>query len=96
MSNVETLNGLRYSRSLEAEADRKGMDLLMANRVDLKGMRQLMQALQEEGDIPNSLSFLSTHPLTKQRIRATDRYIKEHPQKVSVRQDLQLLYEKLK
>ena len=28
----------------------------------------LMQMLEKEGDLPNSLSFLSTHPLTKERI----------------------------
>lgn len=96
VSNADALNGLRYSRSLEAEADRKGMDILLANGVPLEGMRQLMQTLQKEGDIPGSLSFLSSHPLTKERIKEADRYIKKHPQKAAARPDLAALFEKLK
>ncbi|HEX8462034.1 MAG TPA: M48 family metallopeptidase, partial [Segetibacter sp.] len=67
-SNAETLNGLRYSRSLEAEADEKGMDLMLANRVNANGMKQLMQMLQKQDKLPGSLAFLSTHPLTQERI----------------------------
>jgi Zn-dependent protease with chaperone function len=95
-SNAETLNGLHYSRSLETEADEKGMNLLLANNVNVNGMRQLMKTLEEIGDMPGSLSFLSSHPLTKERIKNADRYIKKHPQKLSARGDLKLIFEKLK
>jgi beta-barrel assembly-enhancing protease len=95
-SNAEALNGLRYSRSLETEADEKGMDLLLANGVNVDGMRQLMKALQELGDMPGSLSFLSTHPLTKERIRNAERYIKMHPQQATKREDLNEIFERLK
>jgi Zn-dependent protease with chaperone function len=96
VSNAESLNGLRYSRSLESEADEKGMELLLKNGVNVDGMRQLMKTLQKEGDIPGSISFLSSHPLTKERIRSTERFIKKHPQKLVLREDLQLTFEKLK
>jgi beta-barrel assembly-enhancing protease len=96
VSNAEALNGLRYSRSLEAEADRQAMDLLLANGVNLEGMRQLMKTLQDEGDVPGSLSFLSSHPLTKERIRAADRYISQHPQKETDRTELKEIFEELK
>jgi Zn-dependent protease with chaperone function len=96
VSNMSTLNGLRYSRSLEAEADEEGMNLLLANQVDLNGMRALMQTLQKEGDVPDRFSFLSTHPLTKNRIKKADRYIKKHQQQVKERADLKSLYQTLK
>ena len=96
VSNAETLNGLHYSRSLETEADEKGMELMLKNGVNVDGMRQLMIELEAEGDIPASISFLSSHPLTKERIKNAERYIKEHPQKLPARNDLKLLFEKLK
>jgi beta-barrel assembly-enhancing protease len=96
VSNANALNGLRYSRSLEAEADRKGMDLLITNKVNAKGMKELMEELEKEGDIPGNLSFLSSHPLTKQRIKAATDYIKEHPQTGTQRNDLSNLFKLLK
>jgi beta-barrel assembly-enhancing protease len=96
VGNANTLNGLSYSRSLETEADEKGMDLLAQNNVSLKGMQQLMQVLQKKGDMPGSLSFLSTHPLTKQRIKDAENYIKNHPQQEIERNDLQQIFNSLK
>ena len=96
VSNAEALNGLHYSRSLESEADRMAMDILRANGVKLEGMQQLMKTLQAEGDIPGSLSFLSSHPLTKERIKAAEQYVKQHqPNKVE-RKDLNELFRLLK
>ena len=96
-NNVEALNGLRYSRSLEQEADRRGMELLIENGVDAKGMQQLLQTLQKAGgDIPDEFSFLSSHPLTKERLKEAERYVQEHPQKISEREELRILFERLK
>jgi Zn-dependent protease with chaperone function len=96
VSNADALNDLHYSRSLEKEADSEGMDLLVENHVNLDGMRQLMMTLQEAGDLPESLSFLSTHPLTKERINAAVKYMKEHPQQVENKSDLNNAFRKLK
>jgi predicted Zn-dependent protease len=95
VSNAQTLNGLSYSRSLEKEADQKGMELLLANGVDLEGMRDLMRTLEAEGDVPGSISFLSSHPLTKERIQAATKFIKDHPQSIEEREDLKEQFEKL-
>jgi Zn-dependent protease with chaperone function len=75
--NLQNLNGLQYSRSLETEADEKGMDLMRRNGVPPQGMVQLMKTLEKEGDIPDELSFLSSHPLTKNRIKRAERYAKK-------------------
>lgn len=97
VSNAEALNGLSYSRSLEEEADSRGMDILLANAVSAGGMKQLMQTLQEsEGEVSGSFSFLSSHPLTKERLKAAEKYMQQHPQKIEKRNDLHMIFEKLK
>lgn len=96
VANANSINGLRYSRSLETEADEKGMRLLVENGIDVKGMLQLMKTLKAEGDIPEQLSFLSSHPLTSKRIKNAAQYQKKQAQKVGKRKDLELLFYKLK
>ena len=94
--HAETLNGLRYSRFLEAEADEKGMELMLANKVNVTGMRQLMQMLQREDKLPGTLAFLSTHPMTKERVAAAEKYLSKHPEKFKRRNDLEEIFRKLK
>lgn len=94
--NVENLSGLRYSRSLEREADEQGMNLLRANSLPPEGMMQLMQTLEEEGSIPEALSFLSSHPLTTQRIRAAQAYCKKYGKQGVVNNHLKALFHQLK
>jgi Zn-dependent protease with chaperone function len=96
VSNAEALNGLRYSRSLEAEADEKGMDLLLANKVNVDGMKQLMHMLQKEDKLPGSLAFISTHPLTKERVAATEKYLSKHHETFERRADLEEAFKDLK
>ncbi|MDQ3277610.1 MAG: M48 family metallopeptidase [Bacteroidota bacterium] len=96
ISGAETLFRLQYSRSLETEADRKGMDLMMANGVDVKGMKGLMQTLQEEEKLPHDLSFMSSHPLTKERISAAEKYGNEHVSTKQNKEGLQPLFDSLK
>jgi beta-barrel assembly-enhancing protease len=96
VGHAQTLKGLEYSRGKEREADEHGMQIMLRNNVDLSGMKRLMTILQKEGDVPESVSFLSSHPLTKQRIRAADKFIKKHPQKVSENLLLENAFRRLK
>jgi predicted Zn-dependent protease len=96
VGNAQTLNGLEYSRAAEAEADEYGMELMVNNGIDASGMKRLMQVLEKQGDVPESFSFLSSHPLTKKRIKAADQFIKDHPQSASGNDDLQKLFDELK
>jgi Zn-dependent protease with chaperone function len=96
VSSAETLNGLQYSRSLETEADWKGMNLMLANNVDVKGMRALMQRLQEEENSGERLAFISTHPLTRERIRAADQFASKHSSFKGNRDDLRIIFRELK
>jgi len=66
-----TLAGLRYSRADEAVADRDGMLLLQAARLDPQGIIDFFVKLQkEEADLPGPLAYLSNHPSTADRLAA--------------------------
>lgn len=67
--NANALRNLDYGRGLESEADGVGQDLLLANGVDPMAMVDLLELLQREAmDVPEGLGFLSSHPLTQERI----------------------------
>ncbi len=67
--NADNIRGMGYSRSLESEADATGQERMKAGGVDPEGMVHLLELLEQEAqDMPEELSFLSSHPLTKERI----------------------------
>ena len=64
---------LAFSRDYEREADRVGMRLLVASGYDPAGMPDFFERLQRENQLNagRTLEFLSTHPLTLDRISDT-------------------------
>jgi Zn-dependent protease with chaperone function len=81
IDNVNMLRVLSYSRELETEADNEGMKLMLRNKVNPIGMKFLMEDLQKlHNDIPHDISFLSTHPLTEERIKNTESFLKNRIQ----------------
>ena len=67
--NAENIRTLGYGRGLESDADRIGQERMKANGVDPIGMAHLLELLEREAhDVPGSLAFLSSHPLTAERI----------------------------
>lgn len=65
----DELKGLSYSRDLETEADTIGIRRMHANGMDPHGMVKLLELLEREAeDMPEGVSFLSSHPLTKDRL----------------------------
>jgi len=81
INNAYMLKVLNYSRALEKEADEEGMKLMVKNKINPVGMKWLMEELKkQEGDFPSSLSFLSTHPLTAQRIKDADKFAEKYKQ----------------
>lgn len=69
----DELKGLGYSRDLETEADTIGIRRLHENGVDPQGMVKLLELLEREAeDMPEGASFLSSHPLTKDRIATAE------------------------
>lgn len=61
-------NILRYSRSHEQEADRRGRELLQQSGLPTSGMNDLLAGLMKESMGSNRIEFLSTHPLPQSRL----------------------------
>ena len=94
-NNAHNLHSLSYSRRFEQEADEQGTALLMQNQVDPYCMVQLFSRLETEEDhlIPE---FISTHPLTQDRIDRINRYIQEAQYHTEEQPVLDELFEKLR
>lgn len=76
--NANALRNLGYGRGLEREADGVGQQHLWENGVDPHAMVKLLELLQREAkDMPEQLAFLSSHPLTAERIAAARAKAKE-------------------
>ncbi len=72
------LGGLRYRRSDEETADRDGMKMVQAARIDPQGMVAMYATLQREAsDSPGALTYLSTHPRTADRLEQLKRLAAE-------------------
>lgn len=64
-----TLSSLHYQRGDEWNADREGFRLLKAAGLDPNAMISMLETLDKiQGDMPQAIQYLSTHPLTKDRI----------------------------
>ena len=71
--NADNIRNLSYTRGLEEDADRHGMERLHARGVDPQGMVELLKLLNEEAmEIPQAMQFLSSHPLTQDRISTAE------------------------
>jgi len=76
MDNAHMFSQLSYTRDLEKEADIFGLDIMRNSNVDLHGMPELFEILQEETmiDVP---TYLSNHPMLKDRIEYTEKIANE-------------------
>jgi Zn-dependent protease with chaperone function len=58
-----------YSREVESAADREGARLLKAAGIRTDGLKAFLARLGEEGkELPQALSFLSSHPFSAERV----------------------------
>lgn len=72
-----SING--YSRDQETDADREGAEMMIAARIDPRGLAEFFETMKEEfGDVPNSLAWTSTHPQHDARVAAILAYEREH------------------
>ena len=94
--NANKLRSLSYSRSLEEEADEKGMERMLQNKVDPKGMIWLMDRLKEAEKEIRMPGFLSTHPLTEERKATAQKFVSSHRGDPELSPELQKSWEKLK
>jgi beta-barrel assembly-enhancing protease len=71
VESARMLGDLRYSREAERAADRDGMQMLHAARVDPEGMLAFFRGMQTlEGTTPAVARYLSTHPTAGDRLQA--------------------------
>lgn len=81
---ARSFGNMRYSRILEEEADRRGAELLIKANVDPGGLTSFFEKLgKAEGgmDEENLLRYVSTHPLTGERINYLKEQIGDRPVK---------------
>ncbi len=78
VSGSASLYNLRYSRNQESRADAYGLDLLNKYYGHVSGAVGTFEHLYREGEEVQTMNgMLSTHPITKDRIRDLDKRIRE-------------------
>lgn len=78
VQNANNLRNLSYSRTLESEADQNGLEILVRNRVNPRGMKQLFEQLKKEDHLIELNEMLSTHPDLDERIKSVNQYVRTH------------------
>ena len=90
--NANKINNLSYSRSFEREADKQGFEILVKNKIDPHAMSELFDTLKKsEGkQMPE---FLSTHPLTNDRINQVKKLLENKNYSFQNNEKLELEFE---
>ncbi len=96
VDNFNMIGQMSYSRSLEEEADLEGLKIMDFNKIDQDGMVRLMEILKLESEKAENTvpKFLSSHPLTEERINYIKKEMK-HKQ-VAENQNLKDVFMQLK
>ncbi len=82
LEGARTLGMLRYSRKHEAEADTKGMQMLVAAGINPQEMIAFYQLfLNKERDSTGFWAYLSTHPRAQERIDSLESLAEGMPNK---------------
>ncbi|MBC7485341.1 MAG: M48 family metallopeptidase [Cytophagaceae bacterium] len=68
VENSHSMINLNYSRSLEEEADKKGLEILEANHISQYGFVNLFERMKKEQKDEEYLKYLSSHPQLNERI----------------------------
>jgi predicted Zn-dependent protease len=69
LETARVFASFHYSRKIEEEADRAGMEMLLRAGIDPSGMIGFFENLKQRGgDLPGFLNYLSTHPTAEDRI----------------------------
>ncbi len=94
VNHADNLKSLKYSRSLEKQADLDGLALLRKRNIDPQGFVDLFNHLKEAAPANVLPEFLGSHPDVDKRIQ----YIREASQGAEIKEDttLRVIFEKLK
>ena len=70
IEQADAFKQLHYSRELETQADEKGLEFMMENKISPKGMLGLLTILKNESEeMPDYMKYISTHPETEERLK---------------------------
>lgn len=69
--NAHLFSQLSFTRGLEKEADIFGLEIMRENNLDLEGMPQLFEILNNQDNQIDVPSFLNSHPMLDDRIEYT-------------------------
>lgn len=95
--NANGLYSLSFSRGFEREADLKGFDIMESNRVDPNGMTHLFDKLVSDKDTTITVpEFLSSHPVTKERMKYIQETIDKRPYSYKSNLQLKKLFDDIK
>lgn len=94
VNHADNLKNLKYSRSLEKEADMQGLEILLQRKIDPKGFADLFKHLRESAPESSLPEFLGSHPDIEKRMN----YIREASKNATVTEDegLKAIFDKLK
>ncbi|AMA48138.1 MULTISPECIES: M48 family metallopeptidase [Flavobacterium] len=96
--HADSLYSLSFSRNFETQSDEEGFKLMLANQIDPKGMIDLFTTLEKEEN-STALSvpeFLSSHPITKERINTIQKLIVKKTYNFNKNKKLEYLFNELK
>jgi len=76
-------NMLAYSRAHEQEADRVGMEILANAGMDPRGMPEMFEIMMRQNRLQGNRvpEYLSTHPLTQNRVSDTRNRAEQYPRR---------------
>lgn len=94
--NANNLQSLSFSRKFEKEADYKGFDLMILNKVNPDGMKKLFTRLQSSENTTLIPEFLSSHPVTTERLNYIEELLKSKKYSFAENNNLLKLFEELK
>lgn len=96
--HANSLQSLSYSRNFEKEADEQGLQFMLKNNVNPKGITDLFSRLkEEEKELDISIpEFLSSHPVTEERIKDMKVLISKSNSSSKVNEKLKSLFDNLK
>ena len=96
LQQADQFKQLNYSRELETQADDKGYELMLQNKISPIGMVNLLNLLKDESkEMPDFMKYLSTHPDTIERIKNIESK-KEVKTQFDENQELKSIFEKIK
>lgn len=80
IDNARSIQTLSYSRDFEREADLAAHEFLCRNNINARGLPSLMETMQKEtaGAGASIPAFLSSHPLTEERLQKALELVQEN------------------